>query len=118
MLRNFLVAAALACAALCLVSPAALAQSGICKPDDLRCRLDRLEARVEAMDAAHKAEIAATPPPSPTEIIRAYMACRRGCIEEAQTACTESGFVSGEPKLIEHPKIGPLLLRSALCHRR
>ena len=30
---------------------------------------------------------------------------------------TESGYANGEPKLVEHPRNGPIMLRTAMCHR-
>src|SRR5262245_22941206 len=104
--------------ALGLGAAPALAQSSACRPDDLRCRVDRLEAALAAIQAKQKAPPVYVPPrPPEQEIIHTYMQCRANCTAEAQKACSESGYARSEPKLVEHPRNGPVMLRSALCLR-
>ena len=105
----------------------ARAQANACNVDDLRCRIEQLEARLNALDAkpapapaapAAAAPVAAYVPLPPTEVVSARRVCRTNCMDEANDVCVEKGFAGGKVKLWDRPKIGPVQLVAATCTRR
>jgi hypothetical protein len=101
----------------------ALAQSAACAPDDLRCRVERLEAKLASMEHAQtsleakQAQIPIPKPPAPFEVVDAFQVCKSSCAATADALCKSQGFIAGKVKSYDHPKIGPEVLRAATCQR-
>lgn len=98
----------------------AMAQSPACAPDDLRCRVERLEARLATLEAAPQQQSSAPRViyEAPTETVTVRRNCRTDCQAEAAAVCTERGFAGGRAEDWERPRTGPVALTRATCNRR
>jgi hypothetical protein len=102
-------------------APTPAAAQAACAADDLKCRIERIEARlglVETKASAAQTAVTAATAPKPIEIVRAWQQCRGNtCAAEATKICTSSGFASGKPKDWQRERNGMTFLVSAECVR-
>ncbi len=116
-------AAVLMAGALMVSQAPASAQAG-CAESDLKCRIERLEAKlaiVESQAAATEAataKVAVMAAPKPFEVVRTWQPCRgNSCAAEATKICTSSGFASGKPDKWQRERSGTMILMTAECAR-
>ena len=105
----------------CLLAPA-MAQSGACAPDDLKCRVAALEARLATLEGKQakietKQAVAEARDDTPANIVKTFKMCRANCQEEAEAVCKAVGFAGGRAKTFERPKVGPTILKLAECQQ-
>ena len=106
--------------AIMLTAAPALAQSGVCAPSDLQCRVAALEARLAQLEGKQakietKQAAVEARDDTPSNIVKTFKTCRANCQEEAQAVCKAVGFAGGRAKTFERPKTGPVILKVAEC---
>jgi hypothetical protein len=96
---GLLALAALVCGFFLGMSPAH-AQSAVCAPSDLACRVSALEARLAELEGrqtrteARAADVERAMP----NLVTVQRRCATNCEAEAQAVCVERGFASGTPE--------------------